>query len=175
MVAFYVDLSIHFPLTREDTIPFRGRLAGGLSIHFPLTREDHSRRRRPAGPDLSIHFPLTREDLSLIIDLRLVGLSIHFPLTREDSIRPGSCFRIRSFNPLPSHEGRRGRRKSRKFTRKSFNPLPSHEGRRHSPLRERHGETFQSTSLSRGKTAFLIIRRIAFFLSIHFPLTREDG
>ena len=56
-----------------------------LSIHFPLTREDYLLSGRNVCNLLSIHFPLTREDLSTINSSILECLSIHFPLTREDS------------------------------------------------------------------------------------------
>ena len=110
-VEFFVpvNLSIHFPLTREDVILHRDPLTAFLlSIHFPLTREDGFplRSRRPLKSfqstslsrgktghslhfldnlDLSIHFPLTREDYFREMILLPQLLSIHFPLTREDS------------------------------------------------------------------------------------------
>ena len=79
-----------------------------------------------------------------------------------------------AFNPLPSHEGRQSQMGERRNPG-AFNPLPSHEGRPcglithiaschlsiHFPLTredameakvEFPGATFQSTSLSRGKT-----------------------
>ena len=123
-----------------------------LSIHFPLTREDRQRRACEHSDDLSIHFPLTRED--------------PYPGRRKDMVL--------SFNPLPSHEGRHKRRRP-DLNRIPFNPLPSHEGRplqtlQHrssgstfNPLPSHEGRplirdaclnavSFQSTSLSRGKT-----------------------
>ena len=57
------------------------------------------------------------------------NLSIHFPLTREDT---GSILSLRIVFP--------------------FNPLPSHEGRPVTPAAPMSSATFQSTSLSRGKT-----------------------
>ena len=146
-------LSIHFPLTREDFK--RGVYVQRLylSIHFPLTREDAVRHPLSAHSyHLSIHFPLTREDKGMSIDYHVelifqstslsrgktsLGdpialsrtLSIHFPLTRED----------RAQMRIPT-------------SRSPFNPLPSHEGR-HTGNQENIGyESFQSTSLSRGKT-----------------------
>ncbi len=79
----------------------------------------------------------------------------------------------------------------------SFNPLPSHEGRRegasgyradralsiHFPLTREDAQfeksggnivVFQSTSLSRGKTLRVRVCGQRADLSIHFPLTRED-
>ena len=38
------DLSIHFPLTREDFEAIKKGLEQILSIHFPLTREDSKKR-----------------------------------------------------------------------------------------------------------------------------------
>ena len=78
-------------------------------------------------------------------------LSIHFPLTRED---PGRrCFTGWNI---------------------SFNPLPSHEGRPNARCVGLKNGTFQSTSLSRGKTRLHQHQYICESLSIHFPLTRED-
>ena len=56
-----------------------------------------------------------------------------------------------SFNPLPSHEGRQ----PISFCiilGLPFNPLPSHEGRPHPSIPSLCHQSFQSTSLSRGKT-----------------------
>ena len=123
------DLSIHFPLTREDQVAHsvlhcndsfqstslsRGKTEATpvhrtvklLSIHFPLTREDLEVLYPNMIIFLSIHFPLTREDEIGIPTTNTQKLSIHFPLTRED---PEGCNRRHlhiSFNPLPSHEGR---------------------------------------------------------------------
>ena len=58
---------------------------------------------------------------------------------------------------------------------RSFNPLPSHEGRRSFTLCRGNVSTFQSTSLSRGKTKEQGADTVHPFLSIHFPLTREDA
>ena len=106
--------------------------------------------------------------------LLLESLSIHFPLTREDPSAHYSRERLRPFNPLPSHEGRHkqktnlpvflsfnplpsheGRLISGSMTSisASFNPLPSHEGRRGLEVGFNNSKIFQSTSLSRGKTA----------------------
>ena len=56
---------------------------------------------------LSIHFPLTREDFSECGRYQRTDLSIHFPLTREDKEKRIGNDNCKSFNPLPSHEGRR--------------------------------------------------------------------
>ena len=78
------DLSIHFPLTREDHGNGGKESENDLSIHFPLTREDCD-IFFPFNPFyLSIHFPLTREDYIRRLWRLIPGLSIHFPLTRED-------------------------------------------------------------------------------------------
>ena len=100
---------------------------------------------------LSIHFPLTREDGAFEDKVKIMNLSIHFPLTREDLKDGELCEVAESFNPLPSHEGRRSL--STSSTRQS---------------------TFQSTSLSRVKTRCSAEICLPSSLSIHFPLTRED-
>ena len=99
-------LSIHFPLTREDKILHIVYNICNLSIHFPLTREDNRQINVRFYRQLSIHFPLTREDTAVGMSYVYCLLSIHFPLTREDIIFFLSRYCIRSFNPLPSHEGR---------------------------------------------------------------------
>ena len=43
------ELSIHFPLTREDMRNPVDGLEPILSIHFPLTREDTGKDRRPGA------------------------------------------------------------------------------------------------------------------------------
>ena len=78
-----------------------------LSIHFPLTREDVNIWFAFRVWNLSIHFPLTREDDGACYGKGACGLSIHFPLTREDLIADYKAEHGESFNPLPSHEGRR--------------------------------------------------------------------
>ena len=77
---------------------------------------------------LSIHFPLTREDFTNFFFSERLSLSIHFPLTREDSFAEPAALYTRSFNPLPSHEGRHHQTVSCQPIG-PFNPLPSHEGR----------------------------------------------
>ena len=57
----------------------------------------------------------------------------------------------------------------------SFNPLPSHEGRHNRHTYAIIISSFQSTSLSRGKTQPRSSAHSATVLSIHFPLTREDA
>ncbi len=111
---------------------------------------------------------------------------------------PGECrkFRFPSFNPLPSHEGRRFVKQGQSWwTCLSIHfPLTREDRSMSSSLLS--PASFQSTSLSRGKTIFLpqsvfhrsfqstsLSRGKTFAhhsssfsksLSIHFPLTRED-
>ena len=106
---------------------------GGLSIHFPLTREDKPGHGRISQMMIFQSTSLSRGKTSSGCNRRgWRSLSIHFPLTREDD------------------RGRKPRTGA-----KSFNPLPSHEGRRSRPQAKNGSEIFQSTSLSRGKTKFL--------------------
>ena len=60
---------------------------------------------------------------------------------------------MKAFNPLPSHEGRLFDETSKLRFYNPFNPLPSHEGRQMPEMRAVYDIRFQSTSLSRGKTA----------------------
>ena len=80
---------------------------GNLSIHFPLTREDRRGQYQDDQFCLSIHFPLTREDLMKRRCNSEQCLSIHFPLTRKDMSDDLISRKALTFNPLPSHEGRR--------------------------------------------------------------------
>ncbi len=148
---YHCNLSIHFPLTREDNASPETMASNILSIHFPLTREDDVSTIHLSFDDLSIHFPLTREDLCVsrrvrrdiffqstslsrgktlfVFTVNLVSdLSIHFPLTREDSCGELLSELRFSFNPLPSHEGRLFDYEKWNLLL-PFNPLPSHEGR----------------------------------------------
>ena len=135
-----------------------------LSIHFPLTREDFTKRIYNQLYDLSIHFPLTREDYSNSDHRIKHCLSIHFPLTREDWSGIGYSGIGRSFNPLPSHEGRlvtlqRGE------PPKTFQSTSLSRGKTVWCCAFSASPVFQSTSLSRGKTsaAFKVsINHIAF-------------
>ena len=61
---------------------------------------------------------------------RDVGISIRSPHTRGDYRRAFPCSACRYFNPLPSCEGRRRRRRQPSRICLHFNPLPSYEGRR---------------------------------------------
>ena len=117
-------------LSRGKTQAIWGNInAANLSIHFPLTREDQSVL---SGGFFSLPFnPLPshegRPGRNQEVGKRKL-LSIHFPLTREDPDPFHDHHRLPSFNPLPSHEGRPSR--SSNWTEfRSFNPLPSHEGR----------------------------------------------
>ena len=145
---------------------------------------------------LSIHFPLTREDHRIIKRNTGGSLSIHFPLTREDIFRNRKYKHLKTFNPLPSHEGRRiatnfpnlfpdlsihfpltredAELQDKAEYVEAFNPLPSHEGRLRHDISVICSCVFQSTSLSRGKTRHGNRGDERTDLSIHFPLTRED-
>ena len=145
-----------------------------ISIHSPLTRGDIGNRHINIPIRISIHSPLTRGDFFALSSAFSAKISIHSPLTRGDPIRPENISGLTDFNPLPSHEGRPGR-KVCALEHRDFNPLPSHEGRLvthevycvykqisiHSPLTR--GDPFcqipsvllppfQSTPLSRGET-----------------------
>ena len=108
-------------------------------------------------------------------DLRVpfTNLSIHFPLTREDFIS-GKWDSIKDFQSTSLSRGKTQLRHDHKYSTGSFNPLPSHEGRQSPTYKYATFEHFQSTSLSRGKTRNLLAHSLELFLSIHFPLTRED-
>ena len=79
------------------------------------------------------------------------SLSIHFPLTREDSVMAVSRYSASTFNPLPSHEGRR---RTDSLTNQEKNLSI------HFPLTREDKQSYLSRTES--------------WLSIHFPLTRED-
>ena len=140
---------------------------GALSIHFPLTREDISLSSSITPGSVFQSTSLSRgKTMQSKGKPSIIVLSIHFPLTREDQNHQGEPDGRDPFNPLPSHEGRRGVKFLSNFS-VSFNPLPSHEGR---PLYFFSGDVnmdFQSTSLSRGKT-FRVAFRVA---SFHFQST----
>ena len=104
----------------------------------------------------------------------LQELSIHFPLTREDNRRPSQHGLTRSFNPLPSHEGRR-RRKGEKIMLEIFQSTSLSRGKTGASNASVTYDVFQSTSLSRGKTILGDKIPTQYDLSIHFPLTREDA
>ena len=99
------------------------------------------------------------------------------------------------FNPLPSHEGRlrhdipvicscvfqstslsRGKTKKRAKSREDsdFQSTSLSRGKTCRFLKWFLTLIFQSTSLSRGKTFWINYNHRDIFLSIHFPLTRED-
>ena len=82
------------------------------------------------------------------------------------------CEVAESFNPLPSHEGRPSLLWN-PLLPVSFNPLPSHEGRPILPAAGKDCMTFQSTSLSRGKT--LREDKTAFRLRSFNPLPSHEG
>ncbi len=169
-------LSIHFPLTREDCIYRHAAIWAFLSIHFPLTREDGHFAAVRRFHDLSIHFPLTREDchpgryhppslpfnplpshegrrnMTLKNALALAFQSTS--LSRGKTPTGGRWNLILPFNPLPSHEGRRDFESHKVVYDLSIHfPLTREDLIVHRYLRFFH--TFQSTSLSRGKTVVL--------------------
>ena len=78
----------------------------GLSIHFPLTREDGQPRRKPDYHSFQSTSLSRGKTLLSRRRGRTHVLSIHFPLTREDGSRAFRQPLTRTFNPLPSHEGR---------------------------------------------------------------------
>ena len=168
------NLSIHFPLTREDRYDNHNRPGRILSIHFPLTREDERENLILYLPGLSIHFPLTREDCFVQTGNIADVLSIHFPLTREDLPLEDMSMEKGSFNPLPSHEGRREAEECGQGTKKSFNPLPSHEGRQDVCERKEEMKPFNPLPSHEGRLCPRSVSRCTPDLSIHFPLTRED-
>ena len=122
---------------------------------------------------LSIQFPLTREDKCGKVDCPEHISFNPLPSHEGRLCSPDQPHRRRSFNPLPSHEGRLPTAEYAEI-QKPFNPLPSHEGRLHDCSKYCTSFTFQSTSLSRGKTSGSNSVSQRFYLSIHFPLTRED-
>ena len=78
-------------------------------------------------------------------------LSIHFPLTREDKeILKGGKDNA-SFNPLPSHEGRLWEQ-TEGWKNESFQSTSLSRGKTQCGGATVRSGAFQSTSLSRGKT-----------------------
>ena len=171
----FCDLSIHFPLTREDSPHWKWELLSGsfnpLPSHegrlflIPIILSLYSFNPLPSHEGRRITMrcilltavfqstSLSRgKTNTMILMTNEPDLSIHFPLTREDSQVRLPPYKSGSFNPLPSHEGR--------LQCLHFRVLVH--------------LIFQSTSLSRGKTATLAGILLSGILSIHFPLTRED-
>ena len=124
------DLSIHFPLTREDV---DSAASMSVLVAFQSTSLSRGKTDVTNEPDSNDYFQSTSlsrgKTASGTGGIRGRNLSIHFPLTREDT---GSILSLRIVFP--------------------FNPLPSHEGRPVTPAAPMSSATFQSTSLSRGKT-----------------------
>ena len=88
-IRFKIAIFQSTSLSRGKTLSVKpGKRSMQLSIHFPLTREDWASVYVCLYQVLSIHFPLTREDCSFVFSFTVVSLSIHFPLTREDSQTP---------------------------------------------------------------------------------------
>ena len=132
-----MDLSIHFPLTREDVC--------GFDIYsYYMSFQSTSLSRGKTTDFCSIG--------------RRCGLSIHFPLTREDlpvfySHKPSNAF-----NPLPSHEGR-PMRFCRFLIASVFQSTSLSRGKTVIRADDTEIAVFQSTSLSRGKTETLVLLR----------------
>ena len=129
-------LSIHFPLTREDSILILFILHFWLSIHFPLTREDPYGTQK--GFERTSFNPLPSHE------------GRHFQNTQ---------YRLRhTFNPLPSHEGRHTNGQTTTYT-VTFQSTSLSRGKTDSRLAFPTSCAFQSTSLSRGKTCGAVGRR----------------
>ena len=113
----YPARSCHFnPLpSREGR---RGKTDGdgagrAISIHSPHARGDSHRQPDVARPPISIHSPHARGDGFPTSGLVNMHISIHSPHVRGDpSVQRVVDWRA-NFNPLPSCEGRRARRKAR--------------------------------------------------------------
>ena len=124
-----------------------------LSIHFPLTRED---RNWPDWTDSVRTFQSTSLSRGKTYLEHQDGLeqylSIHFPLTREDRIDKISVWESTSFNPLPSHEGRLTTQWQGKAM-EGFQSTSLSRGKTIAMAKAEGWYSFQSTSLSRGKTA----------------------
>ena len=171
-----ISLSIHFPLTREDTLTVKTdciiEVFQSTSLSRGKTGQNDSCPTAHTFQSTSLSRGKTRccdwfclflfsfnplpshEGRQSKIEIAAESgfLSIHFPLTREDGSSWTTAVNLSTFNPLPSHEGRLGE------------VIPLHDVR-----------IFQSTSLSRGKTSGPVVRLKRIPLSIHFPLTREDS
>ena len=102
-------------------------------------------------------------------------LSIHFPLTREDNLAKEYDLQQQTFNPLPSHEGRRWIISQQKRRKAPFNPLPSHEGRHCTKRLRLSMSTFNPLPSHEGRRRRTSYENGGSDLSIHFPLTREDA
>ena len=83
--------------------------------------------------------------------------------------------RLRYFNPLPSHEGRRGGGTRRGKRGEHFNPLPSHEGRLKGYAWDKDGDIISIHSpRMRGDRARIRAQAGAGQISIHSPRMRGD-
>ena len=124
-------LSIHFPLTREDDN--LGRVVGQLAVFqsTSLSRGKTNRKERKTE-----HMDFQSTSLSRGKTMSIIVIFLHFG----------------PFNPLPSHEGRReliNEHPERRFLSIHF-PLTREDAVDQDDIII--SRTFQSTSLSRGKT-----------------------
>ena len=80
-----------------------------ISIRSPHARGDVITASNCAPLQLiSIHSPHTRGDCGKITFTPYTKISIHSPHTRGDGVKERIGCHTTNFNPLPSHEGRRG-------------------------------------------------------------------
>ncbi len=102
------------------------------------------------------------------------GISIHSPHTRGDVDHVQSRVYRRNFNPLPSHEGRRGMI----WAKRSLETISIHSPHTRGDDNVLHQpavfDLFQSTPLTRGETRADLFRRELRRISIHSPHTRGD-
>ena len=98
----------------QSTSPSRGTTisAGalleeyGISIHVPLTGDDSQYKNLPHFVVISIHVPLTGDDSQYKNLPHFVVISIHVPLTGDDYTAHSPLAALRNFNPRPPHGGR---------------------------------------------------------------------
>ena len=115
-----------------------------------------SARIPPLLHSLSIHFPLTREDHIPEVGAVIMTLSIHFPLTREDFVH-FHCLKLeRNLSihfPLTREDGILD---CSTVVHDSFQSTSLSRGKTSYGSSLEKEMIFQSTSLSRGKTRFVI-------------------
>ena len=126
------------------------------------------------GRRISIHSPHARGDRVAQGGVAKDSEFQSTPLMRGETIYRLAplVYRI-YFNPLPSCEGRRNRRRTW-LCRDDFNPLPSCEGRPGSVSRKSRPIRFQSTPLMRGETGDIYAENLEMTISIHSPPARGD-